>query len=300
MTRSSIALAFILLLAFSTSVSAETSGLSLLRNEHAARQAGMGGAAVAMSGDVNASAYNPATADGVEQFTASFGHTVFWDNIRFESGYFAIGLWPKLVMHGGLRLAAIDEIERRGSVPTDEPDGLFDSHDITGKLGFAYRVNEKVAAGLGVGWVFEEIDGWRGSKLNFDLGVIARVNDKVTLGTSVTGLGDDLVITKSGSPASRDIPLPTSWRMGGSYRLSSLQAAADYVLTDSKGHLHLGAEKMFREQLGLRAGYMTGYDSKNFATGASFSMHNVTVDYAFLPFSNNLGSSHLFNVTFTL
>ncbi len=260
----------------------------------------MGGAAVALAGDVNATAYNPATADGIGQFTASFGHTEFWDNIRFESGFFAIGLFPKVIMHGGLRLAAIDQIELRGEVPTDEPDGMFDSHDITGKLGIAYRVSDKIAAGVSAGWIFEEITGYRGSKLNFDLGIVARVNERITLGTSVTGLGGDLRLTSGGSTDSRDIPLPTTWRAGGSYRLSSFLAAVDFLMLDSKGHLHLGAEKKIRDQFGLRAGYMTGYDSKNFTAGASFSMHDITVDYAFLPFSNNLGSSHLFNVTFTL
>jgi hypothetical protein len=289
----------IILLALSTFVRAETSGLSLLRNEHGARQAAMGAAAAALTGDVNATVYNPAAADGIDQFTASFGHTVFWENIRFESGYFAIGLWPKLVMHGGLRLATIDEIESRTGA-TDEPDGLFDSHDMTGKLGVSYTVSDKVSAGLSAGWVFEEIGGVRGSQLNFDLGVIGRINDKASVGASVTGLGGDLNLSNSGSIGSRDIPLPTTWRLGGSYRMGTLVTVADFVLLDSKGHLHLGAEKMLRKQFGLRAGYMTGYDSKGFTAGASFSMRNVTVDYAFLPFSNNLGSSHLFNVTFTL
>jgi hypothetical protein len=50
----------------------------------------------------------------------------------------------------------------------------------------------------------------------------------------------------------------------------------------------------------VRAGYMSGYDTKDFTMGASFGYRNIIVDYAFVPFGHNLGNSHLFNLTFTL
>ena len=65
-------------------------------------------------------------------------------------------------------------------------------------------------------------------------------------------------------------------------------------------HLHLGAEASVHEMFTVRAGYMANYDSKNISAGVSFNKRNIGVDYAFVPYTNDLGTSHLFNFTFSL
>ncbi|MFH1688145.1 MAG: PorV/PorQ family protein [bacterium] len=280
---------------------ASDAGLALLTNEYSARPAGMGGAAVSILSDPNAIWYNPAAAVGLDTFTASFGHTVFWENIRFESGCFGIGLSPRFYLHGGIRMATIDDIEQRGEVPTTQPEALFGSHDISGKLGLAYRMSDDVAVGAAIGWMFEEIESWRGSEFNVDVGVnVTPRIEGLTLGAAVTGLGGDMAITKEGTIGSREIPLPTTYRFGGSYTYRWLRGAADLVYLDDQAHAHLGVEGTVSKELNLRAGYMSGYDTRNITAGASFAYRNVRVDYAFLPYSDNLGTSHLFNVTFSL
>ena len=64
-------------------------GLALMKVEQGARPAGMGAAFVAVPSDVFSSYYNPAGAVDVKDFTASFGHTVYWENIRLETDIFA-------------------------------------------------------------------------------------------------------------------------------------------------------------------------------------------------------------------
>ncbi len=274
-------------------------GLSMLKNDHSARAAGMAGAFVSISGDPNATVYNPAGATGVDKFTASFGHTFFWERIRMESGYFAANMAPRIYIHGGIRFAAVDELEGRLS-PTTEPYGLFDVHDVSFKGGLAYQISERVAAGFSAGWFIEKIEAWRGSAFNVDVGLLASPTDDVNIGASVTNIGSDFYLEKRGLRGSRDISLPTTYRLGGSYRYSSYLGALDLVIADDKFHLHLGAESRPHELLALRAGYMFNYDTKNFTAGASFTKRNMTVGYAFVPFSGNLGSSHMFNFTFSL
>ena len=271
----------------------------MLKSEHGARAAGMGGAFVSIAADPNAAAYNPAGAGGVNKFTASFGHTTYWENIRLESGYVAANLLSRLYVHGGIRFAVIDNIENR-QLPTLEPDDFSDAHDVSFKGGLAYRFTERVTAGLAAGWFVEKIGGWRGSVFNVDLGVQTTPRENVSLGASVTNLGSDFNLEMTGIVGSRDISLPTTYRFGGSYRYESYLGAIDLVVLDDKLHIHAGAEAQLHELFQLRGGYMFNYDSKSFTAGASFTKRNLTIDYAFVPYSNDLGTSHMFNFTFKL
>ena len=99
---------------------------------------------------------------------------------------------------------------------------------------------------------------------------------------------------------SRDISLPVTYRLGASYRYDRYLGVADLVVVDDKLRLHTGLEASLQKLFRFRAGYMFNYDSKNLTAGASFTKRNLTVDYAFVPYSNDLGSTHLFNLTFSL
>ena len=276
-------------------------GLFMLKNDHGARASAMGAASAAITADANAIAYNPAAAVGLDKFTASFGHTVHWENIRMESAFFGTGLTPNLYLHGGIRYGAADELEKRGNAPTIEPEAFFDAHDISFKAGLAYRVSPRVSAGAAMGWFLEEIDGNRGSAFNVDLGAQASINEQLHLGAAVTNLGSSFTITKASQRGSNDIPLPIAYRVGGSYLYRTYyRGVMDLVYFDDVFHVHLGAEAQLHEMFSVRAGYMSGYDTKNFTAGTSFGYRNIIVDYAFVPFTGNLGTSHLFNITFTL
>jgi hypothetical protein len=276
-------------------------GLFMLKNDHGARATGMGAAVVAISADPNGIAYNPAAAVGLDKFTASFGHTVFWENIRMESAFYGTGLFPNLYLHGGIRYGANDDIEKRSDIPTEDPEALFDAHDISFKTGLAYRISPKYSVGAAMGWFIQEIEGYRGSAFNVDLGAQASINEKIDLGASVTNLGSSFTITKAGQLGSNDIPLPTAWRVGGTYLYRSYyRGALDLVYSDDDMHANIGAEAQLHEMFDLRAGYQTGYDTKGFTAGTTFRYRNIVVDYAFVPFSSNLGTSHVFNLTFSL
>jgi hypothetical protein len=274
-------------------------GLAMLKTELGARPAGMAAAFVSISETPDAVFYNPANAAGITKFTASFGHTSYWKNIRLESGYVAAQLHSRLYVHGGIRFAVDDNIENR-EFPTLEPDDFSDAHDVSLKAGLAYRFSERVAAGLAAGWFIEKIGGWRGSAFNIDLGVKAAPKDNVSLGASVTNLGSDFNLEMNGVVGSDDISLPITYRLGGSYRYESYLGALDFLVLDDEFHVHVGAEAQLHELFTLRAGYMFNYDTKNFTAGASFTKRNMTIDYAFVPYSNNLGTSHMFNFTFSL
>ena len=292
-----IAAAFIVLLTAPTTRSQD--GLALMKVEAGARPSGMAGAFVAVAGDPNASFYNPAGAAGTDRFTASFGHNTHWENIRIETAYFASNFTGRSWIHGGIRYAAVNDIESR-LAPTTEPDAYFDAHDISMKAGLAYRLAERLAVGAALGWFIEKIDIYRGSAFNVDLGALYDVTPELSLGASATNLGSDFSLGISGRPGTEKVSLPATYRVGAVYRYDRYLGAADLVVLNDQSHLHVGAEGRLHEYLSLRAGYMFNYDSRNFTAGASFTHRKITVDYAFVPYSNELGTSHLFNLTVTL
>jgi len=273
-------------------------GLALMKVESGARPSGMGGAFVSMAGDPLSSTYNPAGAVDSRRFTVSFGHNQYWENIRIESGFFSAPMSDKFYLHGGIKFAAIDELEERTG-PTSDPDAYFDAHDVSLKAGLAYRFSPKIAAGMSAGWFIEEIGSFQGSAFNVDLGLVINATEYITLGGSASILGSGFTLDREGLTDPREISLPTTYRFGGSYKYRRYLGAADLVIVDDETHLHLGVEASIYSRIVLRSGYMFGYDVKNFSAGASFLVprYRLNVDYGFVPYSEGLGTTHLFNLT---
>ena len=291
----------ILAVAFLFATAQAQDGVALLKIDHGARLAGMGSTFPGGSNDPNAAVFNPAAAAGFEKFTASFGHTEYWENIRLESGFMAAGLTPKLFIHAGIRFAAVDGLELRPPFPKADPIAEFEAHDVSFKGGFAYRINPRLDIGIGAGWIIEKIGSYRGSSFNVDIGARYQATAKIELAGSALSLGSSFRLEQAGLIGSNDISLPTTYRFGAAYEYNErYNGAAELVYLDDEAHLHLGAESIVNEIFSVRTGYMLNYDSKSFTAGATFTKRNMSVDYAFIPFSNNLGTSHLFNLNFSL
>ncbi|UCC44597.1 MAG: PorV/PorQ family protein [Candidatus Zixiibacteriota bacterium] len=275
-------------------------GLALMKVEPGARPAGMAGAFVSLAGDPYSSAYNPAGAVPTERWLISLGHSRVWENVRLETGYLAAPLSEKTSLYAGIKFASVDEIESR-QFPTLDPDYLFELKDVSVKIGLSRAWSDRLSLGLGIGYLFEKIDVYRGGAVNFDLGALYRVDPHITAGLSVANIGSSFRLSLRGEDIeSRDISLPTTYRLGGSYRYREYVGALDLVVVDDEFHVHTGAEWNAHETLTVRAGYMFNYDSKNFTAGASIRHRNFTFDYGFVPYTNNLGTSHLISLTASL
>jgi hypothetical protein len=287
-------------LAVMVSAAVGQDGISLMKVEVGARPAGMAGAFVSIAGDPVSPVYNPALAVGTKQFTATLGYNTLWDNIDLGSVHIILP-YTRLLVHAGIRYANIGGIEGR-TQPTVDPNEVFDvdARDVSFKAGASYRITDRLAFGLAAGWFVEKIDVWRGSVLNYDMGVYYRHNDRLAFGAASTNLGEDFTLSQDGLVDSREIALPTIHRVGGSYTYDRYTGALDLVIVDDDAHVHAGAEGRVHESLALRGGWMLGYDSKNLTAGVSFTKRNFIFDYAFVPYTNGLGSSHLFNLTVTL
>lgn len=267
-------------------------GLDLLMVEAGARPSGMGGAFTAVVQDPYSAGYNPAAAFGIGSLAASIGHNTYWENIRIETGYLSFQK-KSITFSTGVQFAVDGNLQGRGLTPTSDYTA-FDAHDISFKTGVSFEVDKDVVFGFMLGWMFEKIENFHGSAFNADIGLLTRPLTDLNVGFAVLNLGQKMKIREE------EYKLPTAFRAGVSYRFARFLPAADIVIQDDDFHLHLGGEYKVSSSLFLRTGYRFGYDTKDFSAGAGFARRNLRIDYAFLPYKDNLWDSHLINLTFQL
>ena len=194
----------------------------------------------------------------------------------------------------GARIAQVNDLQGRGASASALPLYLFDSRDVSLKFGLAYPLSDRLNAGVAFGFINERIDFFSASAANFDLGLLYQHSKQLSFGVSVANVGQDLQLS------SESVNLPVTVRAGASYRQSDLLVAADGVILDSDFHAHLGAEYGGIDHLFVRAGFQSGYDSKSITAGLGFLQKDFRIDYAFVPYTNDLGQSHQFAISFFL
>ena len=96
------------------------------------------------------------------------------------------------------------------------------------------------------------------------------------------------------------VSLPLTVRLGGmmpfNFREISLAVAADIV--KERGfplHVHCGLEAGW-SVLFLRAGFMSGYDTRSWTAGLGLKWKSYRLDYSFMPLGMGLGESHRLTV----
>lgn len=283
---------FLILILFCCLPAFSASGVKFLALETGAGPVGMGGAYTAYMAEPYSAAFNPAAIYGINSLSGSFGHDTYWKNRRFESGYLSFKK-GKIVYNIGLQFAEVSDIEAR-QFNSAEPDYTFSSPNLSLKFAGAFKINKTITAGLSLGWIFEKIETYRGNAYTADLGLIITPRSDLTVGLSVLNIGTKMKINIE------EYNIPTTLRLGAVYNYRDLKPAVDFVYFDKSMYIHLGGEYKIKDMLFLRAGYRIGYDTKDISAGAGFVRRNIRIDYAFLPYKNKLGDSHIFSLTFSL
>lgn len=273
-------------------VSAENNiAVKALIAEGGARAVGMGDAFTAVGGEPFAAAYNPAGPYGIQRVTANLGYNTFWENTRMETGYISFRK-SSVVVTTGIKFWAVDDLEWREGLTQDFVPGR--AYDVSAKIGAAFELDEKTVLGFGVGLIYEKIREYYGSAFNFDIGFHYRITPSLMMGASVINFGSTI------SLRDESFDLPTSYRGGLAYNQKKWTLSGDVVQIDNDLHVHLGGEYRILDILAVRAGYRFGYDSYDLSAGFGFRKRNIRLDYAFMPYRENLNDSHLFNLTFEL
>jgi len=267
--------------AFGQSKTGTTVGQFLLI-EPSARVTAMGNAGVALFEGIQSAYYNPAALGQLTQWSAQFTHSAWIADIAYDYAALAIpvrGVGTFLASFTALNSGDIAVRTVEQPLGTGE---RFDVSNLALAAGYGRRFTERFAAGVQANYIEETI--WHSSlrTVTFNVGTIYRVSENgLQIGSSLSNYGTkanyngrDLRIQYDNDPTrfgdnsslpgeqfTNDFLVPVLFRVGVSLPRdigedSRLLVAADaFHPADNSESMSLGAEWLWRETLGLRAGY---------------------------------------------
>lgn len=275
-----------------------STGLSQMKLPASARLAAMGESLVAEPGDLGSISTNPANLYRNDNLVILLTHNEWIQDLRSEQIAFG---HPFSFGTVGLTISStsitdIEIRERPGPALT-----TFTARSASLQLSVATPLLQDIVIGTSARFLYEKLYVDEATGLAVDIGLLYHppVHGLVA-GFSLTNIGGTSAL------AIEPVPLPRKAALGASYRLNlgdfTLIAASQLVREDRTGvqRLSAGLEAVFHEDLALRLGYQTGYDARALSAGLGVQYRVLTFDYAFIPFSYNLGTAHLFTIGFTI
>ena len=268
------------------------SGLSFLKLGAGSRAVGMGEAYVALANDASATYWNPAGLANLSSTELLFTHNRWLQDITNE--FAAVGFRVKKNAFGiSFMSNTIGGIERRVKASA-EPLDVLTAHDIMFGLSYARELGESLRLGTTVKYLYQKIYVESATGFAVDFGL--------QYATPLQGLKTGLVVQNFGVMSKlyeESTRLPQTIRVGLAYQLpvqilsGELLLATDWMkILDSASHLNFGFEYNFIKYFALRFGYQTGFEDKGIHGGFGVGFNRYRLDYAFVPFSSDLGNSH--------
>jgi hypothetical protein len=290
---------------------AGTNPLPFLQLGAGARSAALSGAVTASVADANAAYWNPAALAIVGGWDLAGTHTEWLQDIRYEQ----VSLARTHHRSGfGLSFATAYAGDFDGRDEVGNKQLSFGFSDVALGASYAFAISPRIAVGGTVKYYRESIDDYVADGTAFDLGVRYQTDvDGLAFGATIRNLGGDV---KFDVPDASSYNLPRVIQAGLAYRVpaaglgGSLLVAADVVAEKNQDtSLRLGTEYRYRDQFGLLVGYRTDLSDQNAAVaeseklddtqhlsfGASFEK-KLRFEYAFVPYTSDLGSTHRFSI----
>ncbi len=278
-----------------------TTGFSFLDLPAGARIAALGGAGAALAEGPIALFWNPAGLAPVALAEGSRGRVGFDHHESIQK--FRQELVGAALEKGGdglgiaLNAHYTDRIDERD--PLGNLLGTFGASDFAVALGVAKAAGPGLRLGGALQWAHESLAGSGASALGLSAGALyAPAGARgITLGASVRNLGKSPAFKAEDGSDGAKVPQPLTLSAGAAYggRAGRLawRAAADLVkLKGDSAEGRLGLEVLPVPNLALRAGWMLGQDASDLTAGAGIAVGRFDVDYAFVPYKDQLGSSH--------
>jgi len=273
-------------------------GLPFLKLGVGGRAIGMGEAYSALSNDASGVYYNPAgiSFGSGDEVTLMHKQWVFGTTTEFLG---AVVHSQDLTFGFGLNSTNVDDIEIR-----EEPgpaEGTFGLHDLAVSAAASWRIDTSLSIGATGKFLYEKIYVDESNGEAFDFGARYQCNRNVALAAVITNIGS--MSTLLNEP----IVLPAGARFGASFQSTpadniAFTVASDMLKTfkDSGTLIDLGGEVAYSSFIAFRAGYQFGYEAKGFSAGFGLRYRLIQLDYAYVPFLDQLGDTHTFALTFSL
>jgi hypothetical protein len=277
--------------------SAGNTGMAFLKLGSGARNIALGDNGMTMANDATSIFYNPANLALNQNQEIFVAHNQWLQDASSEMLGVKFNLLG-LPIGIGINATTIRGFEIRTQATT-EKDGSFDVHYFSGAVSTGFSITDQIMAGLAVKYLYEGIYVDESDGLAVDLGV--RYNDifpDFSMACAMKNIGS---MTKLKNDKT---VLPTEFKLGGSYVLPGYFPKFDFnagvefqkYLKDDNEHLNFGLETLYDKMFSIRLGYMTNYEAKGFSAGIGILWRSVAFDYAFTPYSYDLGNGHTFSL----
>jgi hypothetical protein len=241
---------------------------------------------------------NPANIASLETYGVLFSHTEWIQDIRTE--YLSVAA-PSDIGSFSLSLTntSVGGIELR-SIPGPAL-GTFDAQAACIQVTYGIEISRSIQIGIAPKYLYEKIFVDEATGYGIDAGVLyATTIDGLHLGCSLTNVGSLTAFRNE------RIDLPTQMRIGGTYSsnvhkmIFRIATAFSTELSNSVHHYSIGGEASYDHTLTARIGYQSGIDARGFSAGMGIQYSFVMIDYAYVPFSMQLGNSHLISIGLAL
>ena len=241
---------------------------------------------------------NPANIASLETYEVLFSHTEWIQDIRTE--YLSIAA-PSSIGSFSLSIAntSVNGIELRTN--PGPALGTFDAQSAYIQLTYGIELTQNIQLGIAPKYLYEKIFIDEATGYGIDAGILYTPQvDGLRLGCSVTNVGSLAAFRNDRTD------LPTQIRFGGTYTskidkmIFRIAAAFSSEIITSVNHYGLGGEVIFNQTLTARFGYQTGIDTRGFSAGLGIRYSFAKIDYAYVPFSLQVGNSHLLSIGFIL
>lgn len=271
---------------------AGTVGFAFLKIGVGARPVSMGGAFVAVPGDVNSSYWNPAGLAWIKtpQGTASYLNYL----LDIQAGF--LGYARPLQGWGtiGVNLDYMDHGQFTETDLSGQELGTFGASGLALGISYSLLLTPRLALGINLKAIYERIEDYASQAVAFDLGWQHQAPIKgLTLGAAVQNLG----MVRKGFTTTHEDKLPLNLKVGLAKKLVHLPLLMTLDLNkpvDGYFRFCIGGELSLTETLLLRFGYNSlGSDLKvgspkdeyaGLSTGLGFRWHHYGVDLAYSSF----------------
>ena len=270
-------------------------GLTFLKLSYGAKNAALADLGVVYSKDATALFYNPALlAD--DDINLSISHNQSIQDLRSQNLAFGFN-YDKIKFAIGVNTASIDEIEVR-NVPGD-PIAKFNANYFFGSISTGFYVSDEISVGTTFKYLYEGLYSDEATGYGFDFGIAYNnLIPNLNLGLSLRNLGSMNKLRNV------ETELPKDFRFGASYNLKFEEIKSDVVLlaginkylSEDELCSAFAADIIYDNLFSLRIGYLTGIEARSFSAGFGVLWNNFKVDYAFIPFKYDLGSSNIITV----
>jgi hypothetical protein len=281
--------------------SADPSAFAFLEVPAGARAAALGGAYTSLASGAEAPFWNAAGLSTTRGFELAASHEEFFQTLRHDQFAIAGPAWGGAI-GASIRAQYSGSIVERDDLGNQI--GSFGSHDLEFALSYGHAVGGGLAVGGAAKYVRERIADLAAATWAFDGGVTLDPSrfPRLTLGLAAQNLGPAAAYTIDGIKG-EPMNLPAAIQTGGSYAIVSgptfaVRGALEGRFTRGRSGVGMVGAEIGAPAAGaaLRIGMRVNDSASSFAMGAGYTTGGLRLDYAFVPYKQDLGDTHRFSL----